>query len=89
VIVKECTWLIVSWLAIQVCLGHNLSALVSDTHTLTFTDTRYGVIMWISGNRRYCDCNIYVSLIATSADGVPDVRINCYITFMHQMSPIV
>jgi hypothetical protein len=31
--------------------------------------------MWLSGNRRYCDCNIYVSVIATSADRVLQVRI--------------
>ncbi|KAF9507208.1 hypothetical protein BS47DRAFT_340335 [Hydnum rufescens UP504] len=36
VIVKECTWPIVSWLAIQVCLGHNLSVLVSNVHNLAF-----------------------------------------------------
>jgi hypothetical protein len=35
----------------------------------------YGVILWLSGNRRCYDCNIYVSLIATSADRVPKVRI--------------
>jgi hypothetical protein len=34
-----------------------------------------GVIVWLLGNRRHCDCNVYVSLIASSADRVPKVRI--------------
>jgi hypothetical protein len=33
VIVKDCKWLVVSWLAIQVGLDHDLSAPVSNTHT--------------------------------------------------------
>jgi hypothetical protein len=73
--IMQWAWPFVSWLAAQVCLGHNLSALVSNTHTLPFADTWHDVIMWSSGDHRYCDYNMYVSLIATSADWVPEVRI--------------
>jgi hypothetical protein len=54
-------------------LALNPSALVSNPLSLAFME--HGVIIWPSGNRRYCHCDKYVSGIATAADRVPEVRI--------------
>jgi hypothetical protein len=87
VVEKQGGWFyLLAWVVAQVCLGHNLSALVSDSDTCTPASADEWGDMWLSGNCRYCDYSMYVSCIATLVDWIPEVR---NLTHSHPMSHFV